>query len=65
MFEYMAVKYIQERVGYKFFMNHQDEGIVVPEMRDIVPVLNHYGAMGWEFICWDSGEMIFKRGQGA
>jgi hypothetical protein len=60
-FEYQFVQYRQVKTGYRFFLNFQDEGITVPSVEEILPVLNHFGAEGWEFICWDSGRLLFKR----
>ena len=60
-FEYMLVSYIQERTGYRFCVNRKDEGIIVNNTNDILPILNHYGLDGWEFICWDKGRLLFKK----
>jgi hypothetical protein len=60
-YEYLLISYRQEKTGYRFYVNPKDVGITVRSVDDILPILNHYGAEGWEFICWNSGQMIFKR----
>lgn len=35
--------------------------IVVPDAYDIVPVLNHYGTDGWEYIGTSDETLLFKR----
>lgn len=61
-YEYLLVSYRQERTGYRFYVDFKDVGITVGSIDNILPILNHYGSEGWEFICWDSGRMVFKRG---
>lgn len=59
--EYLLVTYIQERGGYRFYDNRDQHNVTVRNYDDILPVLECYGADNWEFICWNSGSMIFKR----
>lgn len=60
-FEYLFVSYIQEKQGYRFYVDFKDKGIIVDSVDDILPVLNLYGKEGWEFICWERGRLLFKR----
>ncbi|MGP9039795.1 hypothetical protein [Cytobacillus kochii] len=60
-FEYLFISYVQEKDGYRFYEKYNDAGIKVLDYREYLPVLNHYGQDGWEFICWDSGRLLFRR----
>jgi len=61
--DYLFVKYVQERGGYRFYEKHDDEGIFLQNYKKILPVLTHYGEKGWSFICWDHGRLVFSRQQ--
>jgi hypothetical protein len=60
-YEYLLVSYRQEKTAYRFYVDFKEVGITVRTADDILPILNHYGSEGWEFICWDNGRMVFKR----
>lgn len=60
-YEYLFINYVQVRGGYRFYDQWNEEGIITEDSKNILPVLNHYGELGWEFICWDNGRLLFKR----
>lgn len=64
-FRYLYINYHQTKDGYRFYLNWKDKdkewgGITINDLDNIIPVLNFYGNVGLEFICWDECKLLFK-----